>query len=194
MPVFGILVASLLGEPCSSVATHRDNINLLTTMAPQGPPAGFVPPAGMTGPPPGVSVPASILSLISQQQQQQHTTTTASSTSATATTSPSPTSAFKGPPAGFSPSVGLIGPPPGFTPPAGLSGPPSGVGGPGGPHRLPFSAHDGPVVIGVTTMLLVLVLAAVGGRLIARRMVKMRLGADDYTALVAFVREKPRYL
>jgi hypothetical protein len=48
------------------------------------------------------------------------------------------------------------------------------------------------VLIGVTCMLLVLCIAAVGGRILARRMSKVRLGADDYLALVALVSDRIR--
>ena len=47
--------------------------------------------------------------------------------------------------------------------------------------------EQGDVLIGVTCMLLTLCLAAVGGRLLARRMVKASLEADDYLAVGALV-------
>ena len=47
---------------------------------------------------------------------------------------------------------------------------------------------EGPLVIGITCMLLTLCLAAVGGRLVARRMEKVRLEADDYLAIVSLVK------
>ena len=46
---------------------------------------------------------------------------------------------------------------------------------------------QGDVLIGVMCMLLTLCLAAVGGRLLARRMVKASLEADDYLAVGALV-------
>ena len=43
------------------------------------------------------------------------------------------------------------------------------------------------VLIGITAMFLTLCLIAVGGRLIARRLQTMRLEADDWSCVVAFV-------
>ena len=100
------------------------------------------------------------------------------------------------------PPAGATGPPPGFVPPSGANGPPAGIG--GGPptgqsgapngagqfaaHKFPLTTHDVHTTIGVTTMLLTLCLAAVGGRLAARRIVKTSIGYDDYAAIIAFVR------
>ncbi|KAL2053800.1 hypothetical protein ABVK25_005729 [Lepraria finkii] len=50
-----------------------------------------------------------------------------------------------------------------------------------------ITKEQGDVLIGVTCMLLTLCLAAVGGRLLARRMVKASLEADDYLAVGALV-------
>ena len=47
--------------------------------------------------------------------------------------------------------------------------------------------HAVNTLIGVTSMLLVLCIIAVGGRLLARRMSKKHLEADDYLAVVALV-------
>lgn len=61
---------------------------------------------------------------------------------------------------------------------------------PGVPSRAHGSAinSDGAnIMIGIACMLLVLCMAAVGGRLLARRRAKLRLEADDYLALVALV-------
>ena len=43
-------------------------------------------------------------------------------------------------------------------------------------------------LIGVTSMLLALCILAVGGRLLARRMSKVELEADDYLIMIALVR------
>ena len=50
-----------------------------------------------------------------------------------------------------------------------------------------MDGHDQSVIIGVTTMFVVLCLVVVAGRLLARRMVKQKLGLDDWTAFAAFV-------
>lgn len=47
--------------------------------------------------------------------------------------------------------------------------------------------HAVNILIGVTSMLLVLCIVAVGGRLLARRMSKVSLEADDYLVVVALV-------
>ena len=136
-----------------------------------GPPAGFTPPPGMTGPPPsqfvatqtsnthGAGIPASILSAL---------------------------------PSGVTIPAGATGPPAGITPPPGMTGPPPGVvagGGTRGPAEPPvlMSSHDLSVIIGVTTMFVVLCLAFVAGRLLSRRMVKQKLGLDDWTAVAALL-------
>lgn len=54
-------------------------------------------------------------------------------------------------------------------------------------HGPPMNSDDGDILIGIACMLLVLCMAAVGGRLLARRISKLRLEADDYLALVALV-------
>lgn len=46
-------------------------------------------------------------------------------------------------------------------------------------------------LIGITCMLLVLCTAAVVGRILARRSLKLRLEADDYLALLALVSSAP---
>ncbi|MCJ1453226.1 hypothetical protein MMC28_003572 [Mycoblastus sanguinarius] len=73
------------------------------------------------------------------------------------------------------------GAPPGAPPgaPGAPQGPPPGVGG-----GMGFKIH-GPLVIGTTCLLLTLCLGAVGGRLAARRMQKVRLGDDDYLAILS---------
>ena len=136
-----------------------------------GPPAGFTPPPGMTGPPPsqvvaaqtsnthGAGIPASILSAL---------------------------------PSGVTIPAGATGPPAGITPPPGMTGPPPGVvagGGSHGPAEPPvlMDGHDLSVIIGVTTMFVVLCLAVVAGRLLSRRMVKQKLGLDDWTAVAALL-------
>ena len=140
-------------------------------MAPQlsaagfsGPPPGFTPPAGASGPPAGFIIPSSTVLL---------------------TETLSPTSTVVRPPAEFPPS-NATGPAGGGFPPSGPSGSPGEFGTIPG-HRTPLDTHGSHVMIGVSTMLLVLCLFAVGGRLAARRMIKLPLGSDDYTALVALV-------
>lgn len=49
-------------------------------------------------------------------------------------------------------------------------------------------------IIGITCMLLVLCIAAVVGRILARRNLKLRIEADDYLALVALVSSIPVFL
>lgn len=51
--------------------------------------------------------------------------------------------------------------------------------------------HDVNILIGITSMLLVLCITAVGGRLLARRMSKVHLEADDYLVVVALVDSSP---
>lgn len=46
----------------------------------------------------------------------------------------------------------------------------------------------GPMLIGVTSMLLVLCFAATGARFLARRVTRTALAADDYVIIVALVR------
>ena len=136
-----------------------------------GPPAGFTPPPGMTGPPPtqvvaaqtsstgGAGIPASILSAL---------------------------------PSGVTIPPGATGPPAGITPPPGMTGPPPGdVEGQGTPSSAEppvlMTSHDLSVIIGVTTMFIVLCLAVVAGRLLSRRMVKQKLGLDDWSAIAALL-------
>ena len=152
------------------------------------------PPAGMHGPPPGFSIPAGvtggpppeILSMI-QKAAATATETVASSVLTGAA------SGVTGPPAGF--PAGMTGPPPGITGfPAGMTGPPasiptggvaSGFNGKGPPKKI--TQHDSNTMIGVTTVLLVLCISAVGGRLISRRMVRQNIGADDWTAVASLL-------
>lgn len=54
-------------------------------------------------------------------------------------------------------------------------------------HNPPESVQGGEVLIGTVCMLLALCTAAVVGRLFARRLAKIALGADDYFALLALV-------
>jgi hypothetical protein len=56
-----------------------------------------------------------------------------------------------------------------------------------GAHRTQLDENAASIMVGVTCMLLVLCIAAVLGRLLARRMSKLQLEADDYLALVALV-------
>ena len=84
----------------------------------------------------------------------------------------------------------------GFTSPSGPNGPPVGIAG-GSPakypgahapgHELPLTPRGIHDVTGITTMLLLLCLAAVGGRLAARRITKTKMGYDDYAVVVALV-------
>lgn len=46
----------------------------------------------------------------------------------------------------------------------------------------------GPMLVGVTSMFLVLTFAAVGARLTARKITKVKLGFDDYCILAAQVK------
>lgn len=51
--------------------------------------------------------------------------------------------------------------------------------------------HEVNILIGITSMLLVLCTMAVGGRLLARRMSKVHLEADDYLVVIALVNSSP---
>lgn len=75
---------------------------------------------------------------------------------------------------------------------------PTGTGGPtpwatnaegslNGPPVADINKEQGRIVIGFTCMFLVLCLACVGGRLLARHKVRLSLEADDYLAVVALV-------
>ena len=59
------------------------------------------------------------------------------------------------------------------------------------PHGPLINDDAAITVIGITCMLLVLCTAAVAGRLLARRILKLRIEADDYLALVALVSSLP---
>ena len=74
-------------------------------------------------------------------------------------------------------------------PPGPLPSPPGPP--PGGPFLplLGVPVAQNSILIGVTTMLLVLCIAAVSMRLLARNMRRVGLGIDDYMALVSLVRE-----
>lgn len=61
----------------------------------------------------------------------------------------------------------------------------AGVSSPPQETQLDNNAAD--IMVGVTCMLLVLCIAAVLGRLLARRMAKLQLEADDYFAVGALV-------
>ena len=50
-----------------------------------------------------------------------------------------------------------------------------------------LSKEQGSIVIGFTSTFLVLCLACVGGRLLARQRVRVSLEADDYLAVIALV-------
>lgn len=54
-------------------------------------------------------------------------------------------------------------------------------------HGPLMSDEDGDIVIGITCMLLVLCTMAVVARILARRISKLRLEADDYLALIGLV-------
>lgn len=54
-------------------------------------------------------------------------------------------------------------------------------------HSTNSSPDWGPIIIGISCMLLVICSAAVAGRLAARRMAKVALEADDFVALLALV-------
>ncbi len=54
-------------------------------------------------------------------------------------------------------------------------------------HSTSSSSDWGPIIIGISCMLLVICSAAVAGRLTARRMAKVALKADDFVALLALV-------
>ena len=54
-------------------------------------------------------------------------------------------------------------------------------------HFPQYSAESGQLLIGITCMLLVLCTTVVSGRLVARRMAKVTLEADDYLVIVALV-------
>lgn len=51
--------------------------------------------------------------------------------------------------------------------------------------------HDVDILIGITSMLLVLCIIAVGGRLLSRRMSRVHLEADDYLVVIALVSSSP---
>ena len=51
-----------------------------------------------------------------------------------------------------------------------------------------FGERQRHILLGVTCMFFILCSASVGGRFLARRMVKLSLGADDYLAVAAMVR------
>ncbi len=133
---------------------------------PNGLPAGFSIPSGVTGPPPGLVLPSGVT----------------------------------GPPPGFTPPPGFSGPPAGFSIPAGVTGFPAGITGlpsgfPGADsgaiplqvQRHAMTRQQSQTLIGVTCMLLVLCLAAVGARLMARRVARVRLESDDWSSVVALV-------
>ena len=54
---------------------------------------------------------------------------------------------------------------------------------------LRFLAKQGQILVGVNCLLLSLCIAAVGGRVIARRLVKATLKCDDYFAFTALVND-----
>lgn len=85
------------------------------------------------------------------------------------------------------PPSGTRGLPPGMTAlPPSIAGNSSGTMPPkGSSHVLTdLQVH---ILIGMTSMLLVLCLAAVGGRLVARRISRIQLEADDWTCVMALV-------
>lgn len=141
-------------------------MGLLRRLAQNGPPAGFNIPSGATGPPAGFTPPPGM-------------------------TGPPPTQ-LVATQTGVTIPAGATGPPAGITPPPGMTGPPPGIppsGGPAGradPSAL-VNNHVASVMIGVTTMLIVLCLAVVAGRFLSRRMLKQKLGVDDWTAAASLV-------
>ena len=61
------------------------------------------------------------------------------------------------------------------------------------PEQIAFQmAHindnRGPMLVGVTCMFLVLTFAAIGARLTARKITKVKLGVDDYCVFIAQVK------
>ena len=54
-------------------------------------------------------------------------------------------------------------------------------------HPPEYFVESGKILVGITCMLLVLCIAAVGGRLAARRMSMVGLERDDYVVLIALV-------
>ena len=123
-----------------------------------------------------------------------------------------------GPPAGFSIPAGATGPPSGFSIHAGATGPPAGFSIPSGVTGFPaaftgipsssggkpnaalppqlrnhvLTQEQSQTLIGVTCMLLVLCVAAVGARMTARRVSRMRLEADDWSSVAALVSQFAR--
>lgn len=71
------------------------------------------------------------------------------------------------------------------SPPQSSMSPPAGLALSG--HGAHYFIEAGEALIGVTCMLLVLCMAAVAGRLAARRMTRAALQADDYISLLALV-------
>ena len=149
---------------------------LLRRLAQNGPPAGVQAPSGVTGPPPGFTTPPGMTGpppgLFDSTMYDAATATTA----------------------GFSIPSGASGPPPGLAPPPGVTGRPSGgfppnmASNPGAKVPPFFMGPEGrDTLMGVSTMLLVLCLAAIGGRLISRRIIKQKLGSDDFFALGALL-------
>ena len=112
-----------------------------------------------------------------------------------------PSPGMTGPPAGISFPSGVTGPLAGFGIPTDMTGPPPGVtgmppgamsgGGDSGPyvnaHKRALTPEQSWLVIGITAMLLVLCVAAVGGRLLARRLSRVRIATDDWFCIVTFV-------
>ncbi|KAL9130014.1 MAG: hypothetical protein Q9217_001698 [Psora testacea] len=162
-------------------------MGLLRRLAQNGPPAGFQRPSGITRQPPGFTPPAGMTGPPPELFG------SLTSVPPTATTSGISVSSTRIP-VGFNIPSGATGPPPGFTPPSGMAGSPSGMMPPGvaspvggsGPPKL-IDEHSRNDMIGVTTMLLILCLTTVGGRLFSRRIVKQKFGTDDFFALGALL-------
>lgn len=66
--------------------------------------------------------------------------------------------------------------------------PPAGAAPSSSMKLLQPTAAQGRILIGVTCMFLALCCIAVGGRVVARRMVKAALRIDDYLAFLALVK------
>lgn len=156
---------------------------LLVRAAPTGLPAG-VPTDG--------SIPPAILSRIQAEAAAAASSVgtsimTAAGGSMTSATGIALPTGTNGPPSGFSIPAGMTGPPAGF---ATMTGPPGRLptgfltgGGGGPPHRI--TDHRTRAMIGTAAMWLVLTTSVVLGRFISRRMVKQKIGADDYCSLVS---------
>lgn len=169
--VFLRMVAFCLSRSKSSI------MGLLRRFAQNGPPAGFNIPSGATGPPAGFTPPPGMTGPPPTQVVAAQTSNTHGAGI--------PASILSALPSGVTIPAGATGPPAGITPPPGMTGPPPGIAR-ADPSAL-VASNVQSVIIGLTTMLIVLCLAVVAGRLMSRRMVKQKLGVDDWTAVAALV-------